>query len=236
MKKLGWQSPEDVVGQEASWSSGDMELAKGKLVGVVEDYYQKTMKNEIDPTVYLFEPLWMRTFLIRLETEDIVAAMNQLEAKWNEFFPDYPMNYHFLDDLYDQLYKRERQQLDLLYLFSGLALFVAFMGILGLVAYALRVRMKEMAIRKVLGARVADIVQLIGGEYLVLLLVGAALAIPISYYAISLWLENFAYHVEISPLSYALTLLMILALLLVTIGFQALKTSSTNSSEVLRNE
>jgi putative ABC transport system permease protein len=106
----------------------------------------------------------------------------------------------------------------------------------GLVAYALKTRTKELAVRKVLGASVTDLIRLMSYEYLIVLLIGAVLAIPLSIYGLNEWLSGFAYHVSISPLAYALTLLLILLLLLVTVSMQTLKASGANPADTLRDE
>ena len=116
------------------------------------------------------------------------------------------MEYHFLDDLFNRLYSRERIQLQLLSVFSGLAILVAFLGLFSLTAYALRTRVREMALRRVLGADQWALVRLIGQEYLGVLLVGGLIALPLSYLAVSRWLQDFAYRVGISIFWYFLTL------------------------------
>jgi len=164
------------------------------------------------------------------------SSVEKISTTWNELFPFYPMEYFFLDDLYNNLYKAERVQVQLLIAFSGLAILIAFTGLVGLVAYALKTRTKEMAVRKVLGATPSDLIRLMSYEYLVVLLIGTVLAIPLSIYGLNEWLSSFAYHVNISPLSYVLTLLLILALLLVTVGTQTLRASRANPAETLRDE
>ena len=163
-------------------------------------------------------------------------SVEKISSTWDELFPFYPMEYFFLDDLYNNLYKAERVQVQLLIGFSGLAILIAFTGLVGLVAYALKTRTKEMAVRKVLGATAADLVRLMSYEYLVVLLIGAALAIPISIYGLNEWLSGFAYHISVSPLTYVFTLILILALLLVTVSAQTLRASRTNPADTLRDE
>lgn len=236
MHQLGWNSTQEAIGQKISWSLGDMALASGPIVGIVQDFHQETLKNKVDPIVMVNEPLWLRTFLIKAEAGNIQNSVEKISATWNELFPFYPMEYFFLDDLYNNLYKAERVQVQLLFGFSGLTILIAFTGLIGLVAYALKTRTKEMAVRKVLGATAADLIQLMSYEYLIVLLLGAALAIPLSIYGLREWLSSFAYHVSISPLSYAFTLILILVLLLVTVGIQTLRASKANPAETLRDE
>jgi putative ABC transport system permease protein len=236
MRQLGWKSPEEAIGQKINWSIGDMQLAHGPVAGVVRDFHQETLKNKVDPIVMVYEPVWLRTFLIKVETENIQGSIEKIRATWDKMFPLYPMEYYFLNDLYENLYKGERVQLQLLYIFSSLAMVIAFIGLVGLIAYALKTRVKEIAIRKVMGASISDLVRLISKEYLAILLVGGALAIPISIYALNQWLSSFAYRVDISPISYVLTLSVIGVLLILIIGLQTLRGALINPAETLRDE
>lgn len=236
MHQLGWQSPQEAIGQEINWSIGNLVLASGPITGVVKDFHQESLRNKVDPIVMVYEPVWIRTFLIKVETQRIKESLEQIQAAWDTMFPLYPLEYHFLDDLYQNLYMGERVQLQLLCIFSGLAIFIAFTGLIGMIAYALKTRVKEIAIRKVLGASVTDLIRMIGKEYLTVLLIGGVLAVPLSYYGVKQWLSNFAYRVDISPASYLLTLAVIAFLLLGTIGLQTFRTSRINPADTLRDE
>jgi putative ABC transport system permease protein len=236
MRQLGWQSPDEAVGQRINWSIGGLELDYGPVAGVVRDFHQETLKNKVDPIIMVYEPVWLRTFLIKVETKNIQQTINGLQLAWDKLFPMYPMEYYFLDDLYENLYKAERAQLQLLYIFSGLAVVIALIGLIGLIAYTLRTRVKEIAIRRVLGATPADLIHLISSEYLLVLLIGGGLAIPVSVYGLQQWLSTFAYRVDISPYLYIVTLVSIGLLLLLTIGLQTLHSARMNPADTLRDE
>lgn len=236
MHRLGFKSPSEALGTRIKWSIGDLGLAYGPITGVIKDFHQETLKNKVDPIVMVYEPVWLRTFLIKVETKNIQASIGKIQTTWDKMFPQYPMEYFFLDELYENLYKGERVQLQLLYIFSGLSIMIAFIGLIGLITYALRTRVKEIAIRKVMGASVKDLIRLISREYLMILLFGAALAVPVSIYGLKEWLSTFAYRVDISPMSYVLTCSAMGLLLLITIGWQTFRSSMANPSDVLRNE
>ncbi|HNG43656.1 MAG TPA: FtsX-like permease family protein, partial [Cyclobacteriaceae bacterium] len=236
MRQLGWKSPEEAIGQRINWSIGDAVLAYGPVVGVVKDYHQETLRNKVDPVIMVNEPLWLRTFLIKVESQNMNAAVANVSRVWNDQFPSYPMEYFFLDDLYNNLYKGERIQVQLLFVFGAFAVVIAFLGLVGLIAYALKTRTKEMAVRRVLGARMVDLVRLMSYDYLLVLFIGSMLAVPLSIYSLNEWLSGFAYHVNISPVSYFITLLLITALLVLTVGLQTLRAAGTNPADTLRNE
>jgi|GEM_PF-357738 len=236
MHAMGWESPEEAVGKRVDWSQGGYKLARGPVVGIVKDYHQETLKNKIDPTIFVFEPLWLRNFLVKVETDDMEATLELLEDNWNQLFPQYPFEYHFIDDLYAKLYQNERKQLQLLYLLSGLAMIIAFIGLFGLIVYSLKTRTREVAIRRVLGASFISVVKLISREYLLVLIAGGAVAIPLSYLFVSRWLESFAYRVEVSPMSYLITLGFIGLVLLITIVLQISRGVKANPADILKDE
>jgi putative ABC transport system permease protein len=236
MRQLGWQTADEAIGQKISWSIGDMRLAFGAIAGVVKDFHQESLKNKVDPVVMVQEPIWLRTFLIKAESNDIPASVATIQSVWSDLFPAYPMEYYFLDDLYNNLYKGERTQLQLLFVFSGLAILIAFIGLVGLVAYALKTRTKELAVRQVLGAQLLDLISLLSREYIAVLLIGTMIAIPVSVYALNLWLRDFAYRVAINPASYVLAFAAMIGLLFVTVGLQTFKASRQNPARTLREE
>ena len=236
MRQLGWSSPEEAIGQRISWSIGNLALSPGPIRGVIQDFHQESLKNKVDPIVMVKEPLWLRTFLMKVETQKTAASLAKISKVWNDLFPFYPMEYHFLDELYENLYKGERVQVQLLFILSGLAILIAFIGLVGLVAYALKTRTREIAVRKVLGASIGDLIGLMSREYIIVLLIGGAMAIPLSLYGVKEWLSGFAYRVDISPASYAIALSLIVVLLVVTVGLQTFRAARLNPADTLRDE
>ncbi len=236
MRQLGWDDPYEALGQRINWSIGGFEMAYGPIAGVVKDFHQESLKHTIDPVVMFYEPIWLNTFLIKVHTDHIDETLSAMNRFWDESFPSYPFEYTFLDEMYDNLYKQEGIQLQLLTYLSVLAIFLAFMGLFALIAYSLHTRLKEVALRKVLGAKPSELVRLFGKEYIWLVLVSGCIAIPISYYFIQQWLQIFAYQVRISGWSYLLTLIIVVALLLTTISFQIFRHRNMNPAEVLREE
>lgn len=236
MHKLGWTDPHEVIGKQISWTQGTYSLDKGPVVGVVKDFHQETLKNSVDPVVMVFEPLWLRTFLVRLSADQISEHVAEVEKTWNALFPQYPFEYVFLDELFDKLYKQERNQLNVLFTFSGLTIIIAFLGLFGLVAYSLKTRTKEIAVRRVFGASQMRILKLFGKEYVAVMLVATLIAVPLSYTFVSSWLSDYAYRVNVTWRYYGLTLLLIIALLGVTILYHTLRTTAVNPSVSLRED
>ncbi|MDW3647287.1 MAG: ABC transporter permease [Bacteroidia bacterium] len=234
MNQLGWQDPQEAIGQQISWSIGGFNLKEGPITGIVENVHQESLKNKVDPTIMVVEPIWLRTFLLKLETKDVSKTLAGIQSNWNELFPTYPFEYQFVDELYNKLYKQERVQLRLLIYLSLIAIIIAFLGLFSLVAYSLQSRMKEIAIRKITGAGFVDLLLLIGKEYVLILGLGSMLAIPFSYWGLKNWLENFAYHTDISVWAFLFSILGLISLVLATVGMQIFLNNTRNPAEILR--
>ena len=235
MKQLGWENPSEAIGQQINWSIGNFQLAYGPVTGIIKDYHQESLRNKVDPLVLTVEPIWMSNILIKVETANIEQTLASIENTWNDLFP-YALEYSFLDDLFAKLYQQDRVQLQLLSILSLIAILISFMGLISLVAYALKTRSKELAIRRVIGANLTNLAVLIGKEYLWILLLATMIGIPISYQWVSEWLQNFAYHIKISPLVYFAATLMIFSMLASTIYLQTFKATNNNPVKALREE
>jgi putative ABC transport system permease protein len=236
MKLLGWQRPEEAIGQQINWSIGGMQLAYGPITGVLRDYHQESLKNTIDPTILVYEPIWLGNLLIRVEAAQSRAVVANIEQLWQDRFPGYPLAYHFLDELYDQLYRTEHIQFTLLLICSGLAIFLALMGLFSLVAYALKTRVQEIALRKLMGADGLALLRLLSREYVGVWLIGAAIGIPLSVYGLQDWLDSFAYRIDLPYLGYLWSFLLLGGLMLLTIGIHTLRAHKQHPADALRGE
>ena len=235
MKQLGWSDPELALEHEINWSIGSFELAFGPIKGVVKDFHQETLKNQVDPTVMVVEPLWLQNLLIKVETKELNKTITGIEGVWNELFP-YPFAYSFLDELFNQLYMQDRIQLKLLMILSVIAIFISLTGLISLVAFTLKRRSKELAIRRVIGANLYSLTMLIGKEYMWLLIIASALGIPLSYQWISKWLQNFAYRIDVPYIFFGGVVLFLLTLIFTAIYWQTFKATTGNPTGPLKED
>jgi putative ABC transport system permease protein len=235
MKQLGWNDPQEAIGQEINWTIGGFQLAYGPVKAVIKDFHQESLRNKVDPTIMVVEPLWLQNFLIKVQSDDVEKTLAGIEQIWNGLFP-YAFEYEFLDELFNRLYMKDRIQLKLLSILAVIAMVVSFMGLISLVAYALKRRAKELAIRRVIGADLRTLTTLIGQEYFFVLIISAVIGIPISYQWVSDWLQNFAYHIKISPLIYFFSVLVVFLLLVITIYLQTFKATVDNPVSVLKED
>lgn len=233
---LGYQTAEEVLGLEMSWSIGDLQLASGPIVGVVRDFHQESLKTGIDPMVITYEPLWIRQILVKLDSDNYFQVVDQVGDLWNEMFPDIPMEISFLDSEFEKLYQKERKQFIMIVVITIITVFISFLGVFGLITFTVRLRLQEMAIRKVLGARFSQLFGVLGKEYILLNLISMLLTIPLVWYFMNDWLESYAYHIEIGPIGFGIAIASILAILLFTIYFQTRNAATQNPAEILRND
>jgi putative ABC transport system permease protein len=173
---------------------------------------------------------------VRLRSSDIIALVSQIEAKWKHMANGVPFTYTFMDDDFNKLYQSERQTGQLFISFAVFAIFIACLGLLGLVTYAAEQRTKEIGIRKVLGARVGGIVGLLSKDFALLIGIAAVIAFPIAWWAMYSWLKGFAYRTSISWWIFLVAGLSALAIALLTVSIQTFRAAVANPVKSLRSE
>ena len=232
-KVLGFKSNNDAIGKNFGYG-----MLTGKIAGVFNDFHFESMHQRIVPLV-MFKPSnpnFYGRVSVKISGSNIPAALSHIESTWRKFLPETPYQSTFLDDNFAKLYDAEQKQKTLLTIFACLAIFIACLGLFGLSAFAITQRIKEIGIRKVLGASVSSIVQLLSKDFLVLVAISAVLAFPVAWYAMSNWLQDFAYRISM-PLWIFIAALVIAALIaLFTISFQAIKAAISNPVKSLRTE
>lgn len=236
LKMVGWKDPEEALGKSFSWSISGIQLEKGPVVGVVKDFHQESLRNRIKPIVMLVEPMWLNNILIKIQGQQVSSTLASIQTFWKTHFPDYALEYAFVDDLYNQLYETEQKQLQLIYVFSALAILIAFLGIFGLLSYTLKSREKEIAVRKVLGANLSSLTVLLSKRFVMIALIGMTIAVPFCWWGMQEWLQNFEYRVAIQPFHFLSAILLIFIVLLTTISLQLRRVAQQNPAELLRTE
>ncbi|MEJ8820214.1 ABC transporter permease [Lacibacter sp. H407] len=208
----------------------------GEVVGVIADYNHADLKTEVAPMIFSLNDGWEGQMAIKLKAGNISLGIEKIKALWQKFFPDKPFEYNFLDTVFDQTYKSENKTARLFSLFAGLAILISCMGLLGLVAHVSNVRKKEIGVRKVLGASVSGIIQLLGKEFIVLIIIAWVIAFPLAWWAMSKWLQNFAYRITMDGWVFMAAGLAAFAIALLSISFQAIKAAVANPVKSLRTE
>lgn len=232
VKVLGLKSNEDAIGKDFGYGS-----RTGKLIGVFNDFHFESLHQKIVPLVILVPrgPSYSN-ISVKITGTNIPAALAHIEKTWKQFLPELPYQYTFLDENFERLYAAEQRQKTIFTAFACIAIFIACLGLFGLSAFAISQRVKEIGIRKVLGASVNTIVTLLSKDFLKLVGLAAIIAFPIAWYAMNSWLQDFAYRISIPWWSFILAGLAAAFIALLTISFQAIKAALSNPVKSLRTE
>ncbi len=209
----------------------------GKIVGVIKDFHYNSLHLPIRPMALdVKEDLNFGTALVRIEEGKTKIALNSLETVCNEINPGYAFSYTFVEDTYEDMYKVESTMSTLTQYFASLAILISCLGLFGLVALATELRMKEIGIRKILGATIANIFQLLSKEYVLLLVISAAIAIPIAVHFMRQWLNQFAYRIELDWWIFGLACILTIGISFIVIGSRILESALTNPINSLRDD
>jgi putative ABC transport system permease protein len=231
VKMFGYHSPKDAIGRDFSqWGR------KGKIVGVMKDFHFKSLQEEIKPLSMRIEPNGCNMVSIKVSGTNLPATISSIENKWNTLIPARPFSYFFLDDFFDKQYRSEQRFGKLFLNFAVLAIIISCLGLLGLASYSTMQRTREIGIRKVLGATVPNIVNLLSKDFLKLVAVAIVIASPLAWYAMHKWLQDFAYRIPISWWVFAVAAVSATVIAILTVSFQAIKAAVSNPVVSLRSE
>jgi putative ABC transport system permease protein len=206
------------------------------IVGVVKDFHFTSLHNTIEPLIIQYKPEWTGTLVVKMQAGKTKETLAYLQKAIQNSAPGSLFVYSFLDEKLNELYKTEDSLSTILQVFSVLAIIIACLGLFGLAAYSIETRTKEIGIRKVLGSSVAGIVALFSKDFIKLIGIGFIIAVPLTYYAIMKWLQNFAYQIEVHWWVFALAGLLVLLIALLTISYQSIKAALANPIKSLRSE
>lgn len=230
-KMASLMNVENPIGLEAEqWG------IKGKIVGVVEDFHSRSLSENMDPMVILCYPDWTSRFYIRIEPNKTEEALAAIGNAWKVTNPVYPFEYTFLDSHYERLYKEEHVIGKLALGFTGMAILISSLGLLGLAAYATERKKKEISVRKVLGATVPNLIVLMSTEFLVLASVALLIGCPLAYYFMNNFLAGYSYHTTMGYAVFVVTGVGLLLLTLFVILLQVTKAAIANPTKNLRSE
>lgn len=228
VKEMGLKDP---VGQRFSlWKR------EGTIVGVIKDFHFASLREKIEPVVLFYEPQRAGLLLMKTAGHGAPGAIAALKEVWQQYNADIPFEYHFMDETFDDIYRSDQRTGGLFNVFAGIAIFVSCLGLLGLTAYTAQVRTREIGVRKVLGAGVSGIVRLLTLDFIRLILIANLIALPVSWWAMSRWLNEFAYRIPLSWTVFLLSGIIALLIALFTISFQSVKAAMANPVKSLRTE
>jgi putative ABC transport system permease protein len=231
---LGYRKPEDAIGK--TLVINEFNGFKPIVVGVVNDYHQVSFKKPLEPTMFLCDLYEGEYYSIRMNTEHLPQTIDHVRQAWNTAFPGNPFEYYFLDDYFNRQYANDRKFGQLFTTFASLAILISCLGLFGLSSYTAGQRIKEIGIRKVLGASVTNITAMLSLDFLRLVLFSILIATPLTWLIMYSWLQSYAYRASIQWWVFALAGLIALLIALLTVSFQAIKAALTNPVKSLRSE
>lgn len=233
VKSLGLKKPEDILNKEVSIMGG---LIKCPVVGVLKDFNDRSLRQNLAPLLIATNATMYRQASIKLATTNMATTMQSIKKIWEQTFPNYVYEYRFLDDKIESFYKQENQLAQLYKIFAAIAIFLSCLGLYGLASFMALQRIKEVGIRKVLGATASNIVYLFSKEFIILISIAFVIASPISWYFMRQWLQDYVYRINISWWVFAAGGLVAIIIAFATISFQAIKAAIANPVTSLRAE
>jgi putative ABC transport system permease protein len=231
VREFNWGTPEQALGKTI-----DREGKKGQVVGVVKDFNFTDLTVPISPLIMAVDRNQFNTLSVRFENANVESTITKLEQEWNKLFPEKAFEFTFLDEQLNQQYSNFQNFGTIIQVFTGIAILISCLGVYGLVLFTVQRKVKEIGVRKVLGANVSSILLLIYRDFAWLIVIGFILAVPVSYYMINQWFTNFIYHTNIDVGTYFISLALVFFVVSLTISYQAIRAAQGNPVNSLRSE
>lgn len=230
-KKLGFASPEKAAGDQITFWRDTF-----NIIGVVKDFHVESLKEEVKPLIFRFAPFYRGYFTLQLQGGNVKDAIAETENTWKEFFPAYSFEYFFLDQHFNNQYKSDQHFGNIVTVFSVLAIVIACLGLFGLSALAVTYRIKEIGIRKVLGATVTHITLLLNKDFIKLIVIAILLSTPLAYWIMTQWLNGFAYRIEMNGWLFIIPGVLVMLIALLTVLTKSVQAALTNPVNTLKTE
>ncbi len=234
-KAAGWKAP---VGETIDFMNlPDWGSRKITVIGLVKDFHAESLKEKIMPEVFTMDPqLPLGRFVIRISPLNMTATIAEIERNYHRLFPDDPFQYAFKDDTLKKSYESESTWKQIINMAALITIFISCIGLFGLAMLTTERRFKEIAIRKVLGASTSRVVRVISVDFIKLVSMAFMLAIPLAWYIVSRWLQNFAYRIPISWWLFAIAGMIALSIAMATVSFHAIRASLSNPVNSLKSQ
>ncbi|MEO8774562.1 MAG: ABC transporter permease, partial [Gelidibacter sp.] len=228
-------SAEDALGKRVTEGVEQENPVFYRIIGVIKDFHYESLRKDIG-ALGLFLNKSTGAMAVKLKTDDYASAIASIETIWNEKAPGQPFNYRFMDDAFDSSYKEERRLGSIFIVFTCLSIFIASLGLFGLAAFNAQKRTKEIGVRKVLGASVSQITVGLTTDFLKLVAIATVIALPLGWYFMNLWLQDFSYRIQISWEILAFSAVLVILIAILTVSYQSIKAALANPVHSLRSE
>lgn len=231
----GQQTPRAAVGRTLR-AHGGWPIERPRLIGVVENFHLATLHESIEPVIFVLNTDMINTYYLRVDANQASQVLSEVESIWHRLYPGAPFNYTFADQAFAGAYRAEQRMSTLFSVFAGLAVFIAGLGLLGLAAFAVRQRRKEIGIRKAIGASVTQVMGLFSKDFAQLVAIAIIVAVPVAYVALDGWLDTFAYRIDLGPGIFLLAGGGALLVALMAVSTQVLRVARVDPATTLRDE
>jgi putative ABC transport system permease protein len=238
LKYLGWKA-EEAIGKPFTLrleNGKDNLFSGGTIVGIVKDFQMSSMKNVIKPYVFFQKSYWLFSAQIKYDSAHLSGVLDQLQMTWKKLYPDYPLEYEYVEDLYEQIYKNEIQLKNMSLALGIIGMFLSCLGLWGITGIIYEARTKEIGIRKINGAKIIQIMLWLLKDIIVIVGIALIFAVPVSYYLMAQWLNNFAYKSSLNWWIFMLAGIIAFTIAILTVSLQSWKTATRNPVEALRYE
>jgi putative ABC transport system permease protein len=229
-KFLNWTDP---IGRKIKFGVGGND--NSQVIGVIKDFNFDPVRSKVGPLIFSFS-LAQGNVAVKVKGANYENTLSSIKNVWDELFPETPFSFYFLNDGLNKTYETEERLATVFKYFCGLAIFVASLGLFALASFSAERRLKEIGVRKVLGATESGLVFMLYREFLILILVSFVLASPIAYYVFEQWLNGFAYRIDIGAMTFLISVVFITVIALITVGYQSISAARTNPVKILRSE
>ncbi|MDP9081119.1 MAG: ABC transporter permease [Bacteroidota bacterium] len=237
VRALGFKNAKDAVGKLVETKNGRGRVFENEVVGVIQNFHQTSLKDDYTPLVVrAIDPSSVSHYEVKFNNNNLPQTIAGVEKIYKNVFPEAAFQYFFLDEFFDQQYKVEQHFGQVFSLFSGFAIFVACLGLFGLTLITISQRVKEIGIRKVLGASVQNILLLISKDFIGLILIANAIALPLAYWGCYKWLQNYKFRIDFSAWFFITPMAMVFLIAILTVSYQSIKAALVNPVRSLRSE
>jgi putative ABC transport system permease protein len=233
IKRLGFENPQSAIGHTILTGIYGI---KAEIAGVVEDYHTKSLHEAIEPVIMMNFPKFFYDAGIKVNSQNLPQTIAAIKGAWESVYPDFYFEYTFLDQEVAGQYRQDERTFTLFKIFAGISIFIGCLGLYGLVSFMANQKLKEVGIRKVMGASVMSIVVLFTREFVKLILIAFTLAAPLAYYFMNQWLQGFAYRIDMPWWVFLLAVVATLVIALLTVSYRSIRAAVTNPAEVLAAE
>ena len=233
-RELGWHDPQEAIGKRYDFANDGENI--GQVIGVVKDAHFRSLHRAIPSLLFMMDDQFYRHISLSLSTQNMPQTLATIEKTWQQLFPNLPFDYFFADEHFGQQYVADQQLAALFTYFVSLAILLACLGLFGLSAFAVEQRIKEIGVRKVLGATIGNVVVLLSKDFLKLVGIAFVIAVPLTYFFMDKWLEDFAYRIDIQGWMFIVAGIAAGSIAFLTVSVQSIKAALANPINALRSE